>query len=149
MTLHRQKVWLADAFLNVTSVLYIGILEQHKTLRIAKSLIPNVQCDLHLKKVPRPLFDGWIKCSCNQYMYTCIIKAFSFCLHHVSCLARHMSLVLYYHCIICWCILKVVTIKTFKYLCVFNSVMTIIMPRVRKDLNGWNKDCLDERDELQ
>lgn len=27
--------------------------------------------------------------------------------------------------------------------------MTIIMPRVRKDLNGWNKDCLDERDELQ
>lgn len=145
MTLHRQKVWLVDAFLNVTSVLYIGILEQHKTLRIAKSLIPNVQCDLHLKKKFQDL------CLMGElnFLATNIIKAFCFCLHHVSCLARHMSLVLYYHCIICWCILKVVTIKTFKYLCVFNSVMTIIMPRVRKDLNGWNKDCLDERDELQ
>lgn len=133
VTLHSQKdlPYKYDLLMHflLWQVLHIEVFWNNtKPWEKAKPLILNIHTVWPLfKKVVRPMFDEWIKFSCNRYYK----DLFFLSMHHVSCLGRHTSLVFHYHCIICRCILKVVTIKTFKYLCVFNSVMKITKPRVR------------------
>lgn len=74
----------------MTSVLDIGILEQHKALRESQIPDSNIQCDLYLKKFQDLCLMGEL-----IFFATNIIKTFSLCSRHVSCLARHTSLVLY------------------------------------------------------